>query len=110
MDPSAGLDLRSEGGEGMSRGNARVAAETAACTSWNAASMLRSSRNCSVMRVWFWLLDDVIESSPEINENCFSRGAATDDAIVSASAPGRLALTSMVGKSTFGSSLTGREK
>ena len=40
-------------------------------------------------------------------ENWLSSGVATADAIVSGSAPGRPALTTMVGKSTLGSSLTG---
>jgi hypothetical protein len=52
--------------------------------------------------------EEVIESSPAIVENCRSRGVATADAIVSGLAPGRFALTSIVGKSTFGRSLTGR--
>ena len=50
---------------------------------------------------------DVIESSPAMVENCRSSGCATADAIVSGVAPGTLALTSSVGKSTFGRSLTG---
>lgn len=40
-------------------------------------------------------------------ENSRSRGVATLEAIVSALAPGREALTKMVGKSTSGSALTG---
>src|SRR5215510_9389424 len=57
-----------------------------------------------------WALVDVIESTPAIVENCFSSGVATADAIVSGLAPGRLAVTWMVGKSTFGRSLTGRKR
>ena len=45
---------------------------------------------------------------PGMVENWFSSGAATDEAMVSGSAPGRLAPTEMVGKSTLGRSLTGR--
>ena len=41
-------------------------------------------------------------------ENCDSSGVATALAMVSGSAPGRLAETLMVGKSTAGNSLTGR--
>ncbi len=52
-------------------------------------------------------LTDVIESSPSIVENCRSSGVATAEAIVSGFAPGRLAETTIVGKSTFGKSLTG---
>src|SRR5215471_14977162 len=47
-----------------------------------------------------------MESSPAIVENWRSRGVATAEAIVSGFAPGRLATTSSVGKSTFGRSLT----
>jgi len=86
------------------------AAASADCTSCAAASMLRSSRNCSVIWVAPSTLVELIESSPAINENCPSRGVATLDAMVSASAPGRDAFTTIVGKSTFGSSFTGREK
>ena len=41
-------------------------------------------------------------------ENWPSSGVATAAAMVSGEAPGRLALTEMVGKSTAGSSDTGR--
>src|SRR6185312_2770717 len=47
---------------------------------------------------------------PAMVVNCFSSGVATEDAIVSGLAPGRFALTWMVGKSTFGRSLTGRSR
>ena len=43
------------------------------------------------------LLVDVIVSMPAMVENCFSSGVATADAIVSGLAPGRLALTVIVG-------------
>ena len=42
-------------------------------------------------------------------EKFFSSGVATDDAMFSALAPGKLALTVMVGKSTVGRSLTGSD-
>jgi len=45
---------------------------------------------------------------PLMVENWFSSGEATDEAMVSGSAPGRLALTWMVGKSMLGRSETGR--
>ena len=51
--------------------------------------------------------DDVIWSIPEIVANCRSIGVATDDAIVAGLAPGRLALTWIVGRSTSGSADTG---
>ena len=79
----------------------------AACTSWPAASMLRSRTNWIVMFVTPRALVDVIESMPAMVENCRSRGVATAEAIVSGLAPGRLAMTWIVGKSTLGRSLTG---
>jgi hypothetical protein len=48
-----------------------------------------------------------MESRPAMVENCRSRGVAMAEAIVSGLAPVRLALTRIVGKSTFGRSLTG---
>ena len=44
-----------------------------------------------------WPLVEVIASMPGIVENCFSSTVATEDAMVSGLAPGRLALTEMVG-------------
>src|SRR5689334_14354960 len=48
-----------------------------------------------------------MDSTPAMLENSFSKGVATEDAMVSGLAPGRLAETLIVGKSTFGRSLTG---
>jgi hypothetical protein len=45
-----------------------------------------------------------------MSENCRSNGVATLDAIVSGLAPGRAALTWIVGKSTWGSADTGKLK
>ena len=42
-------------------------------------------------------LEEFIESMPAIVENCFSSGVATEAAIVSGLAPGRLAVTWIVG-------------
>ncbi len=47
---SAGLTLRKVGGVGIVAGSWRWRLAIAACTSWAAASMLRSSSNWSVMR------------------------------------------------------------
>jgi hypothetical protein len=69
--------------------------------------MSRSSANCSVIEVPPSVFDEVIESRPAMVENCFSSGVATADAMVSGAAPGSVADTLMVGKSTFGRSLTG---
>ena len=51
--------------------------------------------------------DDVIELIPAIVDICRSIGEATDAAIVSGLAPGRFAVISRVGKSTFGNAETG---
>ena len=59
------------------------------------------------MLVLPWLLLEMIDVTPAMAANCFSSGVATDAAIVSGLAPGRLALTWIVGKSTVGRSLTG---
>jgi hypothetical protein len=52
-------------------------------------------------------LVDVISVMPAIRPNWRSRGAATDVAMVSGSAPGSPADTCMVGKSTLGKGATG---
>ncbi len=54
--------------------------------------------------------EEVIEFSPAIVENWFSSGVATAEAMVSGLAPGSWAVTSRVGKSTLGRSLTARER
>ncbi len=79
----------------------------AACTSWAAASMLRSSVNWIVIELTPRALVDVIESMPAIVVNWRSSGVATAEAMVSGLAPGSCAVTWMVGKSTLGRSFTG---
>ena len=69
--------------------------------------MLRERLNCKVIEVDPRKLAEVIVSRPAIVENWRSSGVATAAAIVSGEAPGSEALTWMVGKSTFGRSLTG---
>ncbi len=69
--------------------------------------MLRSSANCRVIALTPSALLEVICDRPGISENCRSSGCATDDAMVSGLAPGKLAETWMVGKSTWGSGETG---
>jgi hypothetical protein len=49
------------------------------------------------MEVPPWVLVEVIVSIPGMVENCFSRGVATADAMVSGLAPGRLAFTDIEG-------------
>src|SRR5580658_8591658 len=56
------------------------------------------------------LLDEVISLTAAIWPNCRSRGVATEEAIVSGLAPGKLADTEMVGKSTCGSGDTGSRR
>ena len=102
--------MRCVGGEGIADGSCRAAAAIADCTSCAAASMLRSSANWIVIDVLPCVDCDVIESMPAIVENCFSSGVATAEAIVSGLAPGRLAETWIVGKSTFGSAFTGSSR
>src|SRR5579871_6131818 len=70
--------------------------------------MFRFKSNCSVMLVDPRLLDEVISVTDAIRLNCRSKGAATEDAMVSGLAPGSPAPTEMVGKSTCGSGDTGR--
>ncbi len=107
---SAGLVFRNDGGLGMSVGRRRWTAAMAACTSCAAASMFRLSANWSVIWVEPSVLVLLIESMPAIVESCCSSGVATAEAIVSGVAPGRLALTTMVGKSMLGRSLTGSRR
>src|SRR6266480_184231 len=106
---SAGFDLLYDGGC-MPGGSCRRVLEIAACTSCAAASMLRDRVNCKVMFVPPSVLDDVMASMPAIVENCFSSGGATAAAIVCGLAPGSPADTVIVGKSTFGRSLTGSRR
>ena len=59
--------------------------------------MLRLKSNCSVMLVLPCVLVEFTEFKPAMVANCFSSGSATDDAMVSGLAPGRLAPTWIVG-------------
>jgi hypothetical protein len=104
---SAGLTFCSDGGAGMSGGRLRLVRAIAPWTSCAAASMLRSRSNWMVICVLPVVLFELMAVMPAIVENCFSSGVATDAAMVSGLAPGRLALTWTVGKSTAGRSLTG---
>src|SRR3954469_1838794 len=110
MGWSAGFTLRNEGGVGISGGSCPPACVIAAWTSRAAPSRLRLRLNWMVMLVLPNVFVEVIESMPAMVENCFSSGVATEDAIVSGLAPGSDAFTCMVGKSTFGRSLTGSNR
>src|ERR1700744_2435664 len=108
MGESAGLTFRSVGGLGMFTGSWRDACWMAASTSSDAPSMSRSRSNWMVMAVEPDELCEVMELTPAMDEKALSSGVATAEAMVSGSAPGRLAETWMGGKSTAGNSLTGR--
>ena len=107
---SAGLTLRNEGGVVISAGSRRAAVLIADCTSSAAPSMSRSRSNWSVIRVEPSPLLEVIEPIPAMVANWRSSGVATDAAMVSGLAPGRLAVTWIVGKSTRGSAATGSRR
>src|SRR3954465_127920 len=107
---SAGFTLVKVGGVGMPCGRRREAWVIAACTSTAAPSSGRLRSNSRVIWVEPSELTDVIDDRPAIIENWFSSGVATDDPIVSGLAPGSCAVTSRVGKSTFGRSDTGSER
>ena len=106
---SAGLILRYVGGPGRLIGRSLEAALMAACTSRAAESTVRSRSNWMVTDAPPSVLIDVISETPEIWLSRFSNGAASDEATVSGSAPGREAVTMMTGKSTRGSAATGRK-
>ncbi len=108
MGEADGLYLRKCGSVGMSLGRSLSAAFSAACTSRAAPSMLRERSNCTVMRERPSEDTEVSSVTPEISARRRSSGAATVAAIVSGSAPGRLAETPMVGSSTDGRLATGR--
>ncbi len=94
----------------MFGGSCLAEAAIADWTSCAAASRLRESVNCSVICVEPSIEVEVIESSPAIVENWRSSGVATEAAIVSGEAPGRVAETWSVGKSTFGRSEIGSSR
>ena len=107
---AAGLDLRKVGRDCRSPGRSISAALSAACTSRAAPSMLRLRSNCTEMRVEPSELREVSSLTPGISPSRRSSGAATVAAMVSGSAPGRLAVTLMVGNSTVGMLATGRKR
>ena len=81
------------GGLGKLGGKYPEAAEMAVCTSEPAPSMLRDNSNCKTMVDWPRVFTEFMEVIPAMVENCFSSGVATEEAMVSGSAPGRDALT-----------------
>src|SRR6516225_6552470 len=110
MGEAAGLDLRTLGSVGMSDGRSAAAALIAAWTSWAALSILRARSNWMAMVARPSELTLVISVTPAMAPRRRSSGAATLDAMVSGSAPGRLAETRSVGRSTVGMLATGRPR
>src|SRR5208283_1700027 len=72
--------------------------------------MLRFKSNCRVTLVVPRLLDDVISVMPAILPNWRSKVVATEEAMISVLAPGKLAPTEIVGKSICGSGETGNSR
>src|SRR5262249_25708780 len=107
---AAGLDLRNAGDDGRSVGRSVSAALIAACTSRAAPSILRARSNWIVTRLEPSELREVSSVTPAISPSRRSSGAATVAAIVSGSAPGRLAGALVVGKATVGLLATGRKR
>ena len=103
---SPGLTLRKLGGTVISTGSRRCATVKAVCTSRAAPSMLRPRLNRMTIWVRPKVDTDEIELMPEIVDICRSIGAATAVAMFSALAPGKVAVTWMVGKSTDGRAAT----
>src|SRR5699024_755856 len=82
----------------------------AACTSRPALLMSRFKSNIKEIRVDPSELREVICANPEIAPNDCSSGVATLEAIVSGLAPGRLAVTVIMGKSICGNGATGKKR
>src|ERR1700681_3348660 len=110
MGESAGFTFLYVGLLGRFAGRLPRAALMAACTSRAAASMFRFRSNCSVMLVDPRALDEVISVTAAMRPNWRSSGVATDEAMVSGLAPGRPALTEIVGNSTSGRGDTGSSR
>ena len=108
MGLSDGFTFQKVGGWGRLRGSWPVAAVILAWTSREAASIWRLRSNWMVIWVWPWTEFEVIWATPWIWANWRSSGWATAVAMVSGLAPGKLALTLMVGNSTRGRGETGR--
>ena len=106
---AAGLALRNFGSDGRSPGRSASEALIAACTSRAARSMSRPIENCRWILVVPSELDEVIWLMPEICPSRRSSGAATVAAMTEGSAPGRVADTRIIGKSTFGTAETGKK-
>ena len=102
--------MRKNGGVVISTGRRRCATANAVCTSREAPSILRPRSNCTVICEVPSEDDEVIDEMPAMVESCRSIGEATEAAIVSGAAPGKVAVIWMVGKSTAGSAATGNSR
>src|SRR6266550_1063778 len=107
---SAGFTLRKLGGIVISIGSRRCAIVSAVWTSSAAASMLRLRSNWIVITLVPCDELDDIDEIPAMVDSWRSMMPATEAAMVSALAPGKVAVTAMVGKSTLGSAETGNRR
>jgi len=80
----------------------------AACTSRAALLTSRFKSNIKEIRVEPSELRELISVTPEIEPKACSNGVATLEAMVSGLAPGKLALTEIMGKSICGNGATGK--
>src|SRR3954465_2771731 len=103
---SAGFTFRKLGGIVISIGSRGCGRGNAVCTSSAAASMLRLRSNWMVMTLVPCDELDDIDEMPAMVESWRSMMPATEAAMVSALAPGKVAVTLMVGKSTRGNADT----
>src|SRR3979411_2864133 len=110
---SEGLTFRKRGGIVISIGNRRCAIVSAVCTSRAAASILRLRSNWIVIALGpcdeLDEIDDMHATAALVDSGA-SMMPGTEAAMVSALAPGKVAVTAIVGKSTLGSADTGRSR
>src|ERR1035437_5318621 len=104
---SDGFFFSKVGGCGRFFGRSPSAALIAVWTSNAAASTLRARSNWTLIELAPSELVDVIEVTPGKIASARSSGDVTDEAIVSALAPGKSALTDIVGISTCGTPVIG---
>ena len=97
---------KNEGGVTISIGSLRAATVSADCTSSAAPSMLRLRSNWMTIELVPIAEVDVSEVMPEMVDSARSIGPATEVPMVSALAPGSVAVIWMVGKSTAGNAAT----
>src|SRR5258705_11064576 len=98
MAKAPGLTLRKSGGVLISTGRRRAGTVRAVCTASAAPSMFRVRSNWMMIEVVPSAETDVIDVMPAMVESWRSIGPATDAAMVSGLAPGRVAVIWMVGK------------